>query len=126
MALRKCEPCGGNLPAGATARAKFCSATCRKRASRARQSSTPSPMLKLVATPVPTPIETTSRLEALEATAARLDRLLDESDPRSAAPLNKEYRETLREIESLREVESAKGEHGRRVDRRQQFSAGAI
>jgi len=32
---------------------------------------------------------------------ARLERLLDMADPRSAAPLNKEYRETLHELETL-------------------------
>lgn len=122
MALRKCAACGSDLPAGSTARAKYCSATCRKRASR----STPdAPKLTLVppkADPAPT-----SRLAALEATAARLDRLLDEADPRSAAALNKEYRDTLRELESLRDVADEGGRgHGPTGGNRRPFNASAV
>lgn len=131
MPLRKCASCGGDLPAGATARAKFCSTTCRSRAHRAGDAPlslvTPDPRESgsdsqpRVLTPRPT-----SRLESLQATAERLDRLLDQADPRSAAPLNKEYRETLREIEAL----SASGQEGQGADSRSRtrrpFNASAI
>lgn len=131
MPLRKCASCGGDLPAGATARAKFCSTTCRSRAHRAGDAPlslvTPAPRESgadsqpRVLTPRPT-----SRLESLQATAERLDRLLDQADPRSAAPLNKEYRETLREIEAL----SASGQEGQGADSRSRtrrpFNASAI
>lgn len=131
MPLRKCASCGGDLPAGATARAKFCSTTCRSRAHRAGDAPlslvTPDPRESgsdsqpRVLTP-----RLTSRLESLQATAERLDRLLDQADPRSAAPLNKEYRETLREIEAL----SASGQEGQGADRRSRtrrpFNASAI
>jgi len=129
MPLRKCADCGGDLPAGATARAKFCSTTCRSRAHRAGGAP-----LSLVAsaaeerreeprklTPKPT-----SRLDSLQTAATRLERLLDEADPRSAAPLNKEYRETLREIEAL----AASGQEGQGADShsrtRRPFNASAI
>jgi hypothetical protein len=69
---------------------------------------------------------TPTRLESLQGAASRLERLLDESDPRSAAPLNKEYRETLREIEAL----SASGQEGQGADShsrtRRPFNASAI
>ena len=103
MALRKCAACGSDLPAGATARAKFCSATCRQRGHRGAEAS-----LSIVRPDAiepgtaPESAAPSTRLTALEDAAARLNRLLDESDPRSAAALNKEYRETLRELESLR------------------------
>ena len=122
MPLRKCAACGGDLSAGSTARAKFCSATCRKRASRAKPDA---PKLTLVP-PKTDPAPPTSRLEALEATAARLDRLLDESDPRSAAALNKEYRETLRELDALRAEEAPEETHGRTSGNRRSFSASAV
>lgn len=128
MALRKCAACGECLPAGATARARFCSATCRKRASRSKGGDTVP--LALVppadATPDDVPM---SRLDALERAAARLVRLLDESDPRSAAALNKEYRETLRELESLRDAAAstgAGGVHGGSDGHRRPFSATAL
>lgn len=126
MALRKCASCGGDLPAGATARAKFCSVTCRSRAHRSREGDKP---LSLVQASVPEPKAggaPSGRLVALEAAVARLDRLLDEADPRSAAPLNKEYRETLRELEALRsEAETGAGS-GRAGNRRRSFDAAAI
>ena len=124
MSLRKCASCGGDLPAGATSRAKFCSSTCRLRAHRAK-ASTPAPSLALVrqSDPVEAP---TSQLAALESAAARLVRLLDEADPRTGAALNKEYRETLREIEALRNA-AATPERGNERDRvRRPFSAAAI
>ena len=124
MALRKCGSCGGDLPAGSTARAKFCSATCRKRANRAAGDL---PALTLV--PPSAPAEspaTTSRLDALEAAASRLDRLLEESDPRSAAALNREYRETLRELDALRAAEAPAEGHGRTGGSYRPFDASAI
>ena len=123
--LRKCASCGGDLPAGVTARAKFCSATCRKRASRAKAET---PALKLVppAAPPSDPGQAT-RLEALESAASRLNRLLDEADPRSAAALNKEYRDTLRELESLRDAADEGGRgHGPTVGNRRPFNASAV
>lgn len=119
--LRQCASCGTNLPAGATARAKFCSATCRKRASRATEAA---PLTLVSSAPSPSPTHA-SRLEALESTAARLDRLLDMADPRSAAQLNREYRETLREVEALR-AEAGQGGHERSGASRRPFSASAI
>ena len=127
MALRKCAACGECLPAGATARARFCSATCRKRASRSKPTPTPLALVPPAdATPDDVPM---SRLDALERTAARLNRLLDESDPRSAAALNKEYRETLRELESLRDAAASTGAGGVRGGsdgHRRPFSATAL
>ena len=126
MPLRKCASCGDSLPAGATARAKFCSPTCRKRASRAK-GETPTLTLVLPAAQIEgSPTANTSRLAALEAAAVRLDRLLDEADPRSASALNKEYRETLRELETLRGAETPKGEHDRTDRSRRPFDASAI
>jgi hypothetical protein len=129
MPLRKCASCGGDLPAGATARAKFCSTTCRSRAHRAGDAP-----LSLVAAPAKeqddeprtlTP-RSTSRLTSLQSAAERLDKLLDQADPRSASALNKEYRETLREIEAL----SASGQEGQGADSRSRtrrpFDASAI
>lgn len=124
MPLRKCSACGGDLPAGVTARAKFCSATCRSRAHRAKGAEAP-----LALVPSARPVTTgppSGRLAALEAAAARLDRLLDEADPRSAAPLNKEYRETLRELEVLRVESQAGGASDRAAGRRRPFDATAI
>lgn len=132
MPLRKCESCGNNLPASATARAKFCSPTCRQRGHRG----TPAP-LSLVgessakaADPDPAssdaPAPSPSRLEALEAAAARLVRLLDESDPRSAAPLNKEYRETLRELDALRAESKEASSRASRSTADRSFSASAV
>lgn len=125
MALRKCASCGGDLAAGSTARAKFCSATCRKRASRAGADS---PTLSIVppAPPEDKSPPLISRIEALESAAARLNRLLDESDPRSAANLNKEYRETLRELDTLREAAAPKGGHERTDGARRPFDAAAV
>lgn len=125
MALRKCASCGNDLPAGATARAKFCSVTCRTRAHKAKAA----PATLALVPPVPAPASEPAgtRLEALEATAARLNRLLDEADPRSAAPLNKEYRDTLRELDGLREAAAAEGRgHGTSSGTRRPFSASAI
>lgn len=125
MPLRKCASCGGDLPAGATARAKFCSTTCRSRAHRAGDAplSLVSPETSqppTVLTPRPA-----SRLASLQAAAERLDGLLDQADPRTAAALNKEYRETLREIEAL----SASGQEGQGADRnreRRPFIASSV
>lgn len=131
MPLRKCASCGGDLPAGATARAKFCSTTCRSRAHRAGDA----PLSLVVPEgndrPVGGPVRestpgTGTRLDSLRSAAERLERLLDQADPRSAAPLNKEYRETLREIETL----SASGQEGQGADSRSRtrrpFNASAI
>ncbi len=126
MPLRKCASCGNSLPAGSTARAKFCSATCRKRASRAKEGT---PKLTLVPTPPASESDPAqvSRLDALELAAARLVRLLDESDPRSAAALNKEYRETLRELDALREAAATpEGGHGRTSGNRRSFDSSAV
>lgn len=125
MPLRKCASCGGDLPAGATARAKFCSVTCRSRAHRA-QADAP-----LALVPSQEPQKTTdappsSRLAALEAAVARLDRLLDEADPRSAAALNKEYRDSLRELDALRAEARTEGAGDRTGSRRRPFDAAAI
>ena len=131
MPLRKCASCGGELPAGATARAKYCSSTCRSRAYRAGDSP-----LSLVVPEASEPQKVSpprelaprsgGRLDSLRSAADRLERLLDEADPRSAAPLNKEYRETLREIETL----SASGQEGQGADShsrtRRPFNASAI
>lgn len=117
MPLRKCAACGGDLPAGATARAKFCSTTCRSRAHRAGDAPlslvAPDPAPRVDSPPTVLTPRPTSRLASLQAAAERLVRLLDEADPRSAAPLNKEYRETLREIEAL----SASGQEGQGAER---------
>ena len=126
MPLRKCAACGGDLPASATARAKFCSATCRQRGHRGAEA----PLSIVRPTPEPAPEPTpeprpSGRLAALEAAVARLDRLLDEADPRSAAPLNKEYRETLRELEALRS-EARTEAPSDRSGRRRPFDAAAI
>lgn len=123
MPLRKCASCGANLPAGATARAKFCSATCRKRASRTKDE-TPATPLHLV--PSSAPGAPSTRRESLERAVVRLEKLLDESDPRSAAALNKEYRDTLRELESLRDVSQSEGGRGRSEGQRRPFNAAAI
>lgn len=124
MALRKCTSCGSDLPAGSTARARFCSATCRKRASRAKGEA---PTLKLVPPAQPSDqAEPATRLEALEATATRLDKLLDQADPRSAAALNKEYRETLRELDTLRAATAPEGENRQTRSNRRPFDASAI
>lgn len=131
MPLRKCAACPNDLPASATARAKFCSATCRTRSHRAGGSP-----LSLVAPDPERPVESSppttltprppSRLASLEAAAKRLDGLLDQADPRTAAALNKEYRETLREIEAL----SASGQEGQGAGShsraRRPFDASAI
>lgn len=132
MPLRKCAACGGDLPAGSTARAKYCSSTCRQRGHRGGEAP-----LSLVpaSAPEPEPADETprtltprppSRLASLQAAATRLDGLLDQADPRTAAALNKEYRETLREIEALsasgQEGQGA-GSHGRA---RRPFDASAI
>lgn len=134
MALRNCQgpSCTNNLPAGATARAKYCSGACRERARYARQNGNVATLT--VATPssepdVPeaAPEAVGSRREALERAAARLERLLDESDPRSAAPLNKEYRETLRELEALSAADEQEGrDRASRSRERRPFSASAI
>lgn len=132
MPLRKCAACGGDLSAGVTSRAKYCSATCRSRAHRAGDaplSLVPNgttgadPADEAPRTLIPRP---PSRLASLEAAAKRLDGLLDQADPRSAAALNKEYRETLREIEALSASDQGgqgAGSHGRT---RRPFDASAI
>lgn len=125
MPLRKCAACGGDLPAGATSRAKFCSSTCRQRGHRGGESAA----LSIVPAPDVAPgpkAAPAGRLDALEAAVARLDRLLDEADPRSAAPLNKEYRETLRELEALRAEARTEGAGDRAGARHRSFSAAAI
>ena len=129
MPLRKCAACDGNLPAGATSRAKYCSAACRQRGHRSKVE----PVAPLVLVPGVTKSKPASappqhRLSALESAAARLDRLLDEADPRSAAALNKEYRETLRELEAVRAEAQASGGAGeqRGAGSRRAFSASAI
>lgn len=130
MPLRTCAVCGANLPAGATARAKYCSAACRTRAYRSKPQGAPLALVPATQArdePAPPP-EKGSRLEALEAAVVRLDRLLNEADPRSAAPLNKEYRETLRELEAARgEARAAEeGARDRSGRRRGSFSASAV
>ena len=131
MPLRKCASCGGDLPAGATARAKFCSTTCRSRAHRAGDASLSLVVPQGNIQPAEAPERGTApgsvtRLDSLRSAAERLERLLDQADPRSAAPLNKEYRETLREIETL----SASGQEGQGADShsrtRRPFNASAI
>lgn len=131
MPLRKCQgpSCTNTLPAGATARAKYCSGACRERARYARangEAPVPLAVVRDASPEPPTVLRPSSRLASLEAAAARLERLLDEADPRSAAPLNKEYRETLREIEAL----SASGQEGQGADSRSRtrrpFNASAI
>ena len=125
MPLRRCQQCDGPLPAGSTGRAKFCSARCRVAANRAK-GTTPLTVAPDVIDTLDDPASS-SRREALERAVSRLDRLLDESDPRSAAPLNKEYRETLRELEALTaaEHEEERAREGRTRERRP-FSASAI
>ena len=125
MPLRTCAACGKSLPAGATARAKFCSATCRQRGHRGTEVP-----LSIVPPQSSEAVDVTrhagDRLSALEAAVARLDRLLDESDPRSAAALNKEYRETLRELESVRAETLTEAAGDRAGARRRPFNAAAI
>ena len=124
MPLRTCAACGRDLPAGATARAKYCSATCRQRGHRGAEA--PLSIVRPEPAPSAPSAPPSSRLAALEAAVARLDRLLDESDPRSAAALNKEYRETLRELEAVR-AETRTGDAGdRAAGRRRPFDAAAI
>ena len=130
MPLRKCATCKGDLPAGATGRAKFCSTTCRTRAHKAK-SKAPVPLTIVPRVESPpesaAPAPPSSRLDALESAVVRLVRLLDEADPRSAAPLNKEYRETLRELETVRaEVRASGGAGEREPGTRRAFSAAAI
>lgn len=133
--LRSCAQCGSDLPAKATARAKFCSDACRVRAHRGR---TGAPDLVVVGAgalppgaPTVRPVSDSTvpvgRLAALREHEARLARLLAESDPRTAAPLSKEYRETLKEIETLVEAEGREGQHrggSRRAGR--SFDASAV
>lgn len=125
MPLRKCASCGGDLPAGVTARAKFCSVNCRVRAHRSREKEQPLSLVRSAQAEA-SPVDTSERLSALEAAAARLNRLLDEADPRSAAPLNKEYRETLRELEALRAESRTEGRSDRTGGRRRPFDAAAL
>ena len=131
MPLRKCATCKGDLPAGATGRAKFCSTTCRTRAHKAK-SKAPVPLTIVPRVESPpesaAPAPPSSRLDALESAVVRLVRLLDEADPRSAAALNKEYRETLRELETARAEAQASGGAGeqRGAGSRRAFSASAI
>lgn len=134
MALRKCQApsCANNLPAGATARAKYCSGACRERARYARQNGNVATLSVATSPSEPdapgsAPEVSGSRREALERAVSRLERLLDESDPRSAAPLNKEYRETLRELEALSAAEQQEGrDRDSRNRERRPFSASAI
>src|SRR5699024_8237990 len=85
LALRKCEApsCSEDLPAGVTARAKYCSGACRERARYARQNGNVATLSVAASAPeAGTPKVVGSRREALERAASRLERLLDESDPR--------------------------------------------
>ena len=100
------------------------------RASRAR-SGAPALEVVRIAASVETPVvasHSSTHREALQRAAARLERLLDMADPRSAAALNKEYRETLRELETVRAEAQASGGAGeqRGAGSRRAFSASAI
>ena len=116
--LRKCEQCGADLPAGATVRAKYCGARCRQRAYHDRKRGVPAAgrrILVVAELPAESPSgeDSRSRLERLEAAAIRLDRLLDIADPRTAAALNKEYRDTLQQLEALRDAQADSVTHGK-------------
>ena len=126
MPLRKCAGCGGDLPAGATSRAKFCSSTCRSRGYRGSALSIVD-ATEPASEPEPAS-DVTTRLEALEEAAGVLRKLLSQSDPRSAAALSKEYRETLRELDSLRAEQQGVGasRDGGRTSERRPFNASAI
>ena len=125
MPLRKCGSCGGNLPAGATARARFCSATCRKRANRSKDEA---PNLTLVTRPEdpePDAQSIGTQIQELEASLAIVKRLLKEADPRSGAQLHKEYRDSLRELVALR-AQAREDSGARTSGSRRPFDASAI
>ena len=129
--LRKCEQCGADLPAAATARAKYCGARCRQRAYHDRKRGVPAAGrggLVVAQLPAESADSEDARtlLEKLEATAARLDRLLDLADPRTAAALNKEYRDTLRELDALREAQADGVTRGKQDKARRPFRLTAI
>lgn len=130
MPLRKCAACGRDLPAGATARAKFCSATCRQRGHRSTGEAVSLSIVPTETTPGPADDARvpSTRLAALEESAALLVALLKEADPRTGAALHKEYRETLRELESARaEAKAAEGGARERTGGRgRSFNASAI
>lgn len=135
MPLRKCAGCGGDLAAGSTARAKYCSPTCRQRGHRSGGAA-----LALVSPAAPStpPADgdtqgdddgkpaSFDRVAALERATVRLEKLLGESDPRSAAALNKEYRETMRELDALRAETQEVGSRARRDTAGRAFDASAI
>lgn len=54
-----------------------------------------------------------SRLDKLKALETELRAALDDADPRSMAPLAKQYRETIREIEELENDEDGLDEIAR-------------
>ena len=130
MALRKCAACDANLPASATARARYCSAKCRVYASRTKADAVPLALVTASPQPGERPVDTPApltRLQALEDAAARLVKLLNEADPRTGPALNKEYRETLRELDSLRTAAAAEaGVNERTSGHRRSFDASAI
>lgn len=60
-----------------------------------------------------------SRLDKLKALETELRAALDDADPRSMAPLAKQYRETIREIEELENDEDGLDEIARILANRQ-------
>ena len=60
-----------------------------------------------------------SRLDKLKALEIELRAALDDADPRSMAPLAKQYRETIREIEELENYEDGLDEIARILANRQ-------
>ena len=60
-----------------------------------------------------------SRLDKLKALEIELRAALDDADPRSMAPLAKQYRETIREIEELENDEDGLDEIARILANRQ-------
>lgn len=63
-----------------------------------------------------------SRLDKLKALEIELRAALDDADPRSMAPLAKQYRETIREIEELENDEDGLDEIARILANRQSNS----
>lgn len=126
--VHTCEFCGKQLENRGGRPAKYCSATCRKKASRGDQQ--PVEAFRTLAAVEPIrpdvkPAGTGTALDFLIAQRDRLDRMLNECEPERAAALAKEYRETLREIEQVEEEQKleASREPGAAARPRRSFDA---
>lgn len=119
--VRRCEFCGKQLEHHDSGRPpKYCSAVCRKKASRGDQQ--PVNVFRALAPvePIRPPAPPAaagdgSRLEFLIKQRDRLDRMLNECAPERAAALAKEFRDTLREIDELNELAKKEQRRGDRV-----------